>query len=232
MGGGEDLQNIPFTPLLQPSCEVDVIFAVDSSADTLDPAGPNWPNGTAMVATYERSIFQDDGTTFPPVPDVNTFINLGLNSRPTMFGCDAGNLTANSTAPLVVYLPHSPYVFNSNVLTFTPSYAVDERNAIIRNGYNVVTRGNGTVDSQWPTCVACAIMSRSWDRTNTTVPDVCKDCFAKYCWDGTRNDTVPGPYTPQMLLDALTVEGAAGQQRPMVGLPFFVVTLTFVVLGL
>ncbi|KAI8272203.1 Lysophospholipase 1 [Colletotrichum sp. SAR 10_98] len=134
--GGEDLQNIPFTPLLQPAREVDVIFAVDSSADTLHREGPNWPNGTAMVATYERSLFQDDGTTFPPVPDVNTFINLGLNSRPTMFGCDAANLTANSTAPLVVYLPHSPYVFNSNVSTFTPSYQLDVRNAIIRNGLN------------------------------------------------------------------------------------------------
>ncbi|KAJ0368507.1 hypothetical protein COL26b_010790 [Colletotrichum chrysophilum] len=151
--GGEDLQNIPFTPLLQPAREVDVIFAVDSSADTLDREGPNWPNGTAMVATYERSLFRDDGTTFPPVPDVNSFINLGLNSRPTMFGCDAGNLTANSTAPLVVYLPHSPYVFNSNVSTFTPTYQLDVRNAIIRNGYDVATRGNATVDAQWPTCL-------------------------------------------------------------------------------
>lgn len=110
-----------------------------------------------MVATYERSQAQDNRTTFPSVPDVNTFINLGLNSRPTMFGCDAG---------MVVHLPHSPYVFESNVSTFTPSYQTDVRNAIIQNGYDVVTMGNGTVDPQWPTCVGCAIMSRSWVRTN------------------------------------------------------------------
>ncbi|KAJ0366098.1 hypothetical protein COL154_004010 [Colletotrichum chrysophilum] len=230
--GGEDLQNIPFTPLLQPAREVDVIFAVDSSADTLDREGPNWPNGTAMVATYERSLFRDDGTTFPPVPDVNSFINLGLNSRPTMFGCDAGNLTANSTAPLVVYLPHSPYVFNSNVSTFTPTYQLDVRNAIIRNGYDVATRGNATVDAQWPTCVGCAIMSRSWDRTNTTVPGVCRDCFSKYCWDGATNSTIPGPYTPRMLLEAVKVEGIAGTIKPMSGLSFAATALALVVLGL
>ncbi|KAJ0343961.1 hypothetical protein KNSL1_009845 [Colletotrichum chrysophilum] len=230
--GGEDLQNIPFTPLLQPAREVDVIFAVDSSADTLDREGPNWPNGTAMVATYERSLFRDDGTTFPPVPDVNSFINLGLNSRPTMFGCDAGNLTANSTAPLVVYLPHSPYVFNSNVSTFTPTYQLDVRNAIIRNGYDVATRGNATVDAQWPTCVGCAIMSRSWDRTNTTVPGVCRHCFSKYCWDGATNSTIPGPYTPRMLLEAVKVEGIAGTIKPMSGLSFAATALALVVLGL
>ncbi|KAF4830629.1 Lysophospholipase 1 [Colletotrichum siamense] len=230
--GGEDLQNIPFTPLLQPAREVDVIFAVDSSADTLDREGPNWPNGTAMVATYERSLFQDDGTTFPPVPDVNTFINLGLNSRPTMFGCDAANLTANSTAPLVVYLPHSPYVFNSNVSTFTPSYQLDVRNAIIRNGYDVATRGNATVDAQWPTCVGCAIMSRSWDRTNTTVPGVCRDCFSKYCWDGATNSTTPGPYTPRMLLEAVKVEGIAGTIKPMSGLSIVATALALVILRL
>ncbi|WYZ42288.1 hypothetical protein EsH8_V_001183 [Colletotrichum jinshuiense] len=230
--GGEDLQNIPFTPLLQPEREVDVIFAVDSSADTLDPRGSNWPNGTAMVATYERSLFQDDGTTFPPVPDVNTFINLGLNSRPTMFGCDAGNLTANSTAPLIVYLPHSPYVFNSNVSTFTPTYELGVRNAIIRNGYDVATRGNATVDSQWPTCVACAIMSRSWERTNTTVPEVCRDCFSKYCWDGTTNSTTPGPYTPHMLLEAVKVEGVAGTTKPIIGLSLAATALALTILGL
>lgn len=111
-----------------------------------------------MVATYERSQAQDNRMTFPSMPDVNAFVNLGLNSRPTMFGCDTANLTTNSTAPLVVYLPHSPYVFESNVSTFTPSYQPDVRNAIIQNGYDVVTMGNGTVDPQWPTCIGCAII--------------------------------------------------------------------------
>jgi len=41
--GGEDGQNIPFHPLIQPLRNVDVIFAIDSSADTTDMNGAaNW----------------------------------------------------------------------------------------------------------------------------------------------------------------------------------------------
>lgn len=78
--GGEDGENIPLHPLIQPYRDVDVIFAIDSSADTTY----NWPNGTSMVATYERSLNSiQNGTNFPAVPDQNTFVNLGLNTRPT-----------------------------------------------------------------------------------------------------------------------------------------------------
>jgi lysophospholipase len=45
--GGEDGQNIPLNPLIQPVRAVDVIFAVDSSADTIlnhnASAATNWP---------------------------------------------------------------------------------------------------------------------------------------------------------------------------------------------
>lgn len=48
--GGEDNQNIPFNPLIQPARMVDVIFAVDSSADTnetwpTEGSSTGWPNG-------------------------------------------------------------------------------------------------------------------------------------------------------------------------------------------
>jgi len=48
--GGEDLQNIPLNPLIQPARLVDVIFAVDSSADTnetwpTEGSATGWPNG-------------------------------------------------------------------------------------------------------------------------------------------------------------------------------------------
>ncbi|KAK4239904.1 lysophospholipase catalytic domain-containing protein [Achaetomium macrosporum] len=183
--GGMDLQNIPLHPLIQPIRSVDVIFAVDSSADTTF----SWPNGTAMRASYDRSRGDiANGTLFPPVPDDTTFISLGLNSRPTFFGCDVNNFTlsAGQTAPpLIVYIPNAPYTAMSNVTTFTPSYPLDQRNAIIRNGYDAATQGNGTLDSQWPTCVACAVLSRSWTRTNTSVPAACASCFERYCWNGT-----------------------------------------------
>ncbi len=117
---------------------VDVIFAVDSSADTnaswpVQGSSAGWPDGASIIATYERSLSTiGNGTAFPAVPDKNTFFNLGLNLRPTFFGCDASNMTG--PAPLVVYMPNAPYVYNSNTSTFDLSYNDTERNAIILNG--------------------------------------------------------------------------------------------------
>jgi len=182
--GGEDLQNIPLQPLIQPLRAVDVIFAVDSSADTTF----SWPNGTALRATYDRSLTPiANGTLFPPVPDDVTFLARGLNNRPTFFGCSSSNFTVPAggrVPPLVVYLPNAPYTTYSNVTTFTPSYPLSQRNDIILNGYNAATQGNGTLDENWVSCVACAVLSRSLDRTGTAVPARCTECFEKYCWDG------------------------------------------------
>ncbi|KAJ5633101.1 hypothetical protein N7490_009440 [Penicillium lividum] len=195
--GGEDLQNIPLEPLLQPQRKVDVIIALDSSADT----STRWPNGTAMVATYQRSLSSlghSSGLTFPSVPDQNTFINLGLNYHPTFFGCNSSNVSGS--APLVVYIPNAPYVYHSNVSTFDLQYNTTERNAIIENGYDVATLGNATVDPDWATCLGCAILSRSLERTSTAVPERCMMCFQRYCWNGTTNTTDPGNYDPSYKL--------------------------------
>ncbi|RDW81347.1 lysophospholipase family protein [Aspergillus mulundensis] len=193
--GGEDGQNLPLHPLIQPNRHVDVIFAVDSSADI-----NGWANGTSLVATYERSLNSTgigNGTEFPAVPDVNTFINLNLTQRPTFFGCNS----SNTSAPLVVYLASRPFVYQtedtiSNFSTFQLSTEIDQRDNTILNGYAVATMGNSTEDSNWSACVGCAILSRSFDRTNETVPDICTQCFNRYCWDGTINSTTPADYNP------------------------------------
>lgn len=193
--GAEDGQDLPLQPLMQPQRAIDVIFAVDAGADT----GKNWPTGASLVTTYER--YQNEtianGTEFPYVPDVNTFINKGLNNRPTFFGCEAKNTT--KPTPIIVYLPNVPYSYLANYTTITASFKNKERDALIENGYNLATRGNATTDKEWPTCVSCAIMSRSFDRTKTTVPAACKKCFDQYCWDGKTNTTKPAPYYPQMI---------------------------------
>ncbi|CAN8101408.1 unnamed protein product [Discula destructiva] len=196
--GGEDLQNIPLNPLLQPIRAVDVIYAVDSSADT----DTNWPNGTALRATYERSLVPEiaNGTLFPAIPDANTFINLGLNNRPTFFGCDASNFTlaeGQSPPPLIVYMPNSPYMTFSNVTTFTPSYNTSQRNDIIMNGRNNAIQSNESSESsEWPACVACAALSRSLARTGTAVPSGCSACFERYCWNGTLDQAEVSGYSP------------------------------------
>jgi lysophospholipase len=104
------LQNIPLNPVIQPMRNVDVIFAVDSSADTIAPSAPNWPNGTALVATFERAETNImNKTSFPFIPGQDTFVALGLNNRPTFFGCNSSNVTSgDNIPPLVVYIPNSP----------------------------------------------------------------------------------------------------------------------------
>lgn len=192
--GGEDGQNVPYHPHTVNARKVDVVFSVDSSADT-----SNWPDGAAPMATYERTLSNSSaGTAFPTIPDTNTFINLGLNTRPTFFGCDASNFTG-TVPPIVVYLPNYPYVFNSNLSTFTLNTNDSTRDAMIANGWAVATQLNSTRDTNWPTCVSCAMLSRSFTRTKTAVPDACKQCFANYCWNGTLDSRAPQlPYAPKM----------------------------------
>lgn len=208
--GGTDNQNIPFHPLIQPARAVDVIFANDNSADT----STNWPNGSSLVQTYARQFEPiGNGTRFPYVPDTNTFINLGLNSRPTFFGCNSSNMTdvaSDFIPPLIVYLPNSPYVTMSNEPTVTLTTNNTYRDAMIDNGYDVATMANGTISGHenWAQCVGCAILSRGFDRTGTTVPQACQQCFTQYCWNGTVNATTPDGYNPELRVGEVNVQSA------------------------
>lgn len=103
-----------------------------------------------------------------------------------------------SVPPLVVYIPNAPYTAYSNVSTFDPSYSLEQRNEIITNGLNSATQANGSLDSNWPACVACAALSRSFVRTNTDVPSTCTTCFTQYCWNGTIDSTDYGAYEPDL----------------------------------
>ena len=185
--GGEDNENVPLNPLIQKQRHLDVVFALDNSADT----NQSWPDGASLVNTYERQ-FSSQGKylAFPYVPDVNTFVNLGLNKRPTFFGCDANNLTDLAyIPPLVVYIPNARYSFNSNQSTFKMSYSEKERISMIQNGFEAATRNNFTEDSNFLGCVGCAIMRRKQQAFNYTLPKECDKCFSDYCWNGTLNTT-------------------------------------------
>lgn len=190
--GGEDDQNIPLQPLIQPERQVDVVFAYDNSADF-----QSWPNGNAMIATYQRQFsHQGNGTHFPYVPDENTFINLKLTEKPTFFGCDAKNLTsltglldAAYDTPLIVYTANRPFSYWSNTSTFQMRYDHDQRDSIIRNGFETASRLNLTWDSEWRTCVGCAIIRREQERRGIEQSDQCKRCFERYCWNGKTDTT-------------------------------------------
>lgn len=202
--GGEDGQNIPLYPLLQPERHVDVVFAYDNSADTEF----SWPDGTSLMKSYERQgQGQGNGTVFPYVPDNATFINLNLTAKPTFFGCDAKNLTSlfdNHSSknqsysaydvPLVVYTANRPFSYESNISTFKLSYEDAERNQIIKNGFETASRLNRTADEEddFRACVGCAIIRREQERNGQEQSDQCKACFKKYCWDG-KLDTSDTP---------------------------------------
>ena len=202
--GGEDLQNVPYHPHILIEREVDVVFSFDNSADT----DSQWPNGASPIATYERSQTDiAEGYGFPVVPGKDTFLNKGFNTKPVFFGCDASNVT--EPHPLIVYIPNYPYVFNSNVSTFQPAYTESERDAIISNGWAVATMANATRDEEWPVCVGCAMLKRSFGRTNETVPSACQSCFDRYCWDGSLDESDPGTYNPSLWGEEIEVESGA-----------------------
>lgn len=180
--GGFDGQNVPFAPLLQPERDVDVIFAFDNSDNTEDA----FPDGSTLGATYDRQFYpQGNGTSFPYVPSSDTILAYGLNEKPLFLGCDASNLTSLATIPpLVVYIPNIVYTAWSNTSTLQISYSDEQRNALIQNGFETATRYNLTIDSNWPTCVACAIIRREQERNGWEQAAECEECFQEYCWDG------------------------------------------------
>ena len=194
--GGEDLQNVPFYPLIQNERGVDVIFAFDNSADT----NSSWPNGTSIQETYKRQFSkQGKGTPFPFAPDYKTFLDKNMGDKPVFFGCNSSDLEdlvawhendkINVTdVPLVVYTSNTRMSYNSNFSTFKLSYSDQEKFGAIRNGFETVTRNNLTDDENWSTCVGCAIIRRQQERLGEEQSDECKKCFQEYCWTGGFKD--------------------------------------------
>ncbi|KAI5952712.1 hypothetical protein KGF54_003579 [Candida jiufengensis] len=189
--GGENKQNVPFYPLIQPEREVDVIFAFDNSADTQN----NWPNGTSMVETYKWQFTdQGRGKPFPFVPTIDIFLKDKLGDRPLFLGCNASSLgpiidfhdqDLNETdVPLVVYMSNNQQSYLSNFTTFKLTYDNAEKSGTIQNGYEVMSRGNMTEDENWATCVGCAIIRRQQERLGEQQSDECAKCFQDYCWTG------------------------------------------------
>lgn len=162
--GGEAGQNNPIWPFIQSARSVDVLIVNDNSADTTDL----FPNGTEILTTYEQA--QAQGLTkMPFIPSVATFVSEGLNKRATFFGCNDDSVVT------IVYLPNVNYTYASNTSTDKIQYSKADTDGIIANGVSIADQ-NG--DSEWPTCLACAIMQK----TGSTLPSDCTACFDKYCY--------------------------------------------------
>lgn len=185
--GGLFTEAIPLDPMLAPSRQIDVVFAFDNSASSDED---NWPNGDSLFATEERWLesFPDDD--FYKLPSsVDKFVELGLNIKPSFFGCngsdlitDQGNPNAtvefNVMKPLLVYIPNTDVSYMSNFTGYQLSYS--ERDAAIQNGFDIVQNDN---DEDFAQCIGCAIIRRSEERANIEISPFCSKCFSKYCFE-------------------------------------------------
>ncbi|WBW72960.1 phospholipase B-like protein Plb1 [Schizosaccharomyces osmophilus] len=186
-------ENLPLWPLIQKGRDVDVIFAVDNSADSEYV----WPNGNSLVKTYEHVLdAQNKGHSnvkgFPYVPSTQSFVSLHYNNRPIFFGCDGRNTTAGDrpvtrdTPPLVIYLPNVPWNYYTNISTDRTYYTADQQNNLLLNGLISTTLDNETYFGQ---CVACAVVKRTLERQNATASPECQQCYQDFCWSGIIDDT-------------------------------------------
>lgn len=192
MDGGIGGEVIPLSTLMTKERELDLVFAFDN--------GPGWPDGSALVNTYNRQFtYEGKSTVCPYIPGQSTFGKLNLTAKPTFFGCSASNLTAlekdGVVPPIVVYIANRPFEFYSNTSTFELSYTDAQKKSMVQNGFDVASRMNNTFVDDWQTCVACAVIRREQERLGIEQSDQCKKCFDDYCWDGTTYED-PDYYFP------------------------------------
>ncbi|KAH9485342.1 Lysophospholipase 3 [Psilocybe cubensis] len=112
--GASNQENTPYGPLLVNARNIDVIVALEGSAD--DPVN-NWPNGTSLIFSNQRQInfLQKSHKKVPPIPfTADDFIATGVNARPTFFGCDP---SSSDDYPLIIYLPNAPPITGDNPST-------------------------------------------------------------------------------------------------------------------
>lgn len=193
--GATDDELLSFWPLLQKDRNIDIILALDVSVDTKY----QWPNGKTMLMSYGRSQTPENHpdvagfghVVFPNVPDTNSFINLGLTTEPTFFGCYARDYAPQSTLdagdfsavpPIIVYVANTPITHMTNVSGLATRYQQDQIEAWYDAGFQLFDQ---TDVDDWPTCVGCATIQRERERQGQYTPtDQCKQCLDKYCWSG------------------------------------------------
>ena len=194
--GSEAGQVLPLWSHIQPARESSLIIAWDDNPDAQPYA---WMNGTSIHNTYLAA--QAAGLPFPIVPPPSTMLNKNFTLRPTFFGCDTA-LTTTGTAesPIVLYMANAPYSAYTNYTWTQSTFSEGQMYEIFDNGFNAFTQGNGTLDSEWPECLGCAVVERSLEKVGLRRTKQCEKCFERYCWDGTYDDRVPEILDPSLPL--------------------------------
>ncbi|KAF8135442.1 phospholipase B [Boletus edulis] len=192
--GGSNREQVPLGALFTKARAVDVVVAVDASADDSN----QWPNGTTLVTTSQRisSLLSSSHQAFPPIPSsAQDFISTGVNQRPTFFGCNPTQFPAEY--PLVIYIPNSPpfdgHPPASNTgnlqFTYTPLSTATFIDQAFQNTLSGFVPNTTSHDPNWGRCLQCAALDRA--RLKLTPPlarsSICVQCFSQYCYD---------PYNP------------------------------------
>jgi lysophospholipase len=201
--GGEDGQNIPIYPFLQPSRKVDVIFATDSTVSFYEGG---WPNGSSIIATANYAA--STGVAFPPTPlTPEEFVEQKLVDRTVFFGCRKAPPSAPyGQWPLLVYIPNRYHSYPSNSSTFRRTYPSEDSIPFMGNGYDLLANYEAQLpkpasQSEWSACVACALISRGLDQGEKMTAQ-CSKCMKDYCWDEHRGLSEKNEKHPKAL-DAL-----------------------------
>ncbi|KAJ6563099.1 FabD/lysophospholipase-like protein [Mycena vulgaris] len=187
---GESGQETPIWPLIQPVRKMDFLLVSDSSGVELSSG---WMNGTNLINTAAMAIANN--VPFPKLPDVNTFLINNYTSAtlnfPDLTGCNEPEV------PLLLYVADAPYSAYSNATTLIAEAQIQ---LLLQNTLDLVSQSNTT----WAQCIACGSILRSLERLGQAIPDQCKLCFERHCWQGQMAAGTPPFVAPPLLLSPNT----------------------------
>ncbi|KAJ7657057.1 FabD/lysophospholipase-like protein [Mycena rosella] len=189
---GESGQETPIWPLIQP------VSSSPISSFVVDCVKSGWMNGTNLINTAAMAIANN--VPFPKLPDVNTFLinNYTLAPSatltfPNLTGCNEPEVQ------LLLYVADAPYSHSPNLSNSTgPSEA--QIQLLLQNTLDLVSQSNTT----WAQCIACGFILRSLERLGQAIPDQCKLCFERHCWQGEMATGTPPFVAPPLLLSPNT----------------------------
>lgn len=129
--------------------------------------------------------------------NISTFQSQNLSARPTFFGCND-----SAPTPLLIYIangappPGEPAI--TNTMSGQAVYAPADVQAMLDQTFAIATQGRPanasvTTDSEWPACLACAVVDRVRAGLGTERRGVCAECFSRYCWDPTSGSIAQQP---------------------------------------
>ncbi|KAJ7657058.1 lysophospholipase catalytic domain-containing protein [Mycena rosella] len=190
---GESGQETPIWPLIQPVRKMDFLLVSSSpiSSFVVDCVKSGWMNGTNLINTAAMAIANN--VPFPKLPDVNTFLinNYTLAPSatltfPNLTGCNEPEVQ------LLLYVADAPYSAYSNATTLV-AYVFSSPDARPFPQSFQQHRAN-----------ACGFILRSLERLGQAIPDQCKLCFERHCWQGEMATGTPPFVAPPLLLSPNT----------------------------